>query len=172
MRVSRGAGDATVLAGRARPPLQAKSCTDAEGHRALEPRRQNRTRHQKPSTPSRQMYVASAFEQRRSRKTRIRITPCLEAVQNERVASRAHCRAEHHENTLPHREIKHAQSSNAYLHRTVAARRAGDAKHACTRHARCCTFDTNDASRAARRRIRLQENLYNIFHVRNTEFCS
>ena len=111
MRASRGAGEATAPRGCDWPPLQAKSCTDAEGRRALEPRRRNRTRHQKLSTPSRQIHVASAFEQRRSRKTRIRSTPCLEAVQNGRVASRAHCRSAHHRKTLAHRETKDAQSS-------------------------------------------------------------
>ena len=147
MRVSRGADDATAPAGRTRPPLQAKSCIDAAGRRALEPRRQNRTRHQKPNAPSRQMHTASAFEQRRARATRIRSTLCLEAVQNGRVASRAHRRAAHHENTLAHRENKHAQSSNAYLHRTEAARRAGDAKHACMRRARCCRFEASEPLR-------------------------
>ena len=163
MRVSRGAGDATVMAASAEDVLGRRIRPNPEGRRTLEPRRQNRTHHPISNTPSRQMHIASAFEQRRARATHIRITPCSEEVQNERVASRAPRRAEHHDKKLAHRENKNAQSSNACFERTGAARRSGDAKHACTRHARCCRFDPNDASEAVQRLDSLKENLYNIF---------
>ena len=163
MRASRVVGDATAPRGRARPRSRAKTSPRAAGRRALKPRHQNRTHHPISNTPSRQMHIASAFEQRRARATHIRITPCSEEVQNERVASRAPRRAEHHDKKLAHRENKNAQSSNACFERTGAARRSGDAKHACTRHARCCRFDPNDASEAVQRLDSLKENLYNIF---------